>query len=167
MEKITKTPQQVASQMERWFFLYYKREKSTFKSDDVFTLFDLLSVEKQCEIISQINLPISEIPVLILLTERNDYILNTTTRFIKVSNSFCESIYYADFDYHKAYRSLQDGLRINIKRDGLFEEFGLMKKNGELIYWKIPTGRPGFGFWNITAKFEIIGRRYLITTSFD
>ena len=39
MEKIIKTPNQVAEQIERWFLRYYDKEKSAFDGSEIFTFF--------------------------------------------------------------------------------------------------------------------------------
>jgi hypothetical protein len=126
-----------------------------------------LYFEKQNELIRKVEFNKHEIPVLLLSLDNNEYILNTTERFIRIYDLNAESLYYSDFANHKGYKDFggeQQDLRkiVNVKSEGQLAEFGLEKKDGQIIYWSIPTGKPGFAFWNITNKFEIIGRRYFI-----
>jgi len=162
MEKITKTGNQIAEQMERWFLGYHMKEKSAFNGSEPFTFFNHLYFEKQNELIRHMLLNEREIPVLVLVLEKNEFIINTTERFIKTGDHEPESLYYSAFSHHKGYRSIavEDHTSVGIKTDGYFEPFGLARKDGTIIYWNIPTGQPGFAFWNVTKKFEIIGRRY-------
>jgi hypothetical protein len=148
-EKIVKTPKQVAAQLERQFLMYFKE-----KPFDVFSLF---SFEKHSGILNNILLEPFEIPVLVLKAADDNYIINTTLRFVRIGPMSHESVYYKDFRGHAAYKSMLHGAR-----SGYFEEFGLRKLDGELIYWSIPTGKPGYGFWYITNRCSIIGRRILI-----
>lgn len=108
-------------------------------------------------------------PVLLLSLGNNEYILNTTERFIRINDSGTESLFYSDLARHNGYKDYGGGRPdiskvVNIKSEGHLAEFGLRKKGGQIIYWSIPTGSPGFAFWNVTNKFEIIGRRYLISS---
>lgn len=80
MEKLIKTPAQVAVQMEGWFLRYYKKEKSAFNGTEVFTIFAHLYFEKQNELNRKVEFNKHEIPVLILSPGNNEYILNTTER---------------------------------------------------------------------------------------
>jgi hypothetical protein len=167
MEKIIKTPNQVAEQIERWFLRYYNKEKSAFNGSEIFTIFDHLYFEKQNVLIKKVEFNKHEIPALILSLSNNEYILMTTERFIRIYESGTESLFYSDFDGHIGFKAFGDrqlpiSKIVNVKTEGQLGEFGLKKKEGQIIYWSIPTGSPGFAFWNVTNKFEIIGRRYLI-----
>ncbi len=99
-----------------------------------------------------------EIPVLLLKIESELFILITTERFIKFENSVVEELDYKDFEWHSGYKIKN----IQMKKDGSIGQFGLKKIDGEIIYWKIPTGSSGYGFWNVTKKCELIGRKYEI-----
>jgi hypothetical protein len=167
MQKISKTPNQVAEQIERWFLMYHKSEKSSFNGSEPFTIFDHLYFEKQNELIRRVEFNKKEIPVLVLSLNKNEFIINTTERFIHIDSLGTTSLFYKDFDGNKGFKAFGPGQMdnrtiVNIKTEGKLAEFGLQKKDGEIIYWPIPTGKPGFAFWNITDKFEIIGRRYVI-----
>ena len=76
-------------------------------------------------------------------------------------------LFYKDFVHHTGYKSMAilsmetNAAVKSIKTDGYFQEFGLKIRSGEVIYWSIPSGKPGFAFWNVTKKCELIGRRYL------
>jgi hypothetical protein len=167
MQKISKTPNQIAEQIERWFLMYHKSEKSFFNGSEVFTIFDLLCFEKQNELIKRVELNKDEIPVLALTLNKNEFIISTTERFIHIDDLGTTSLFYSDFDGHSGFKAFGPGQMdnrtiVSIKTGGQLAEFGLRKKDGQVIYWSIPTGKPGFAFWNITDKFEIIGRRYVI-----
>jgi hypothetical protein len=56
----------------------------------------------------------------------------------------------------KRFRKVAD-----VKTEGLVKEFGIRKTDGTIIYWIIPTGISGFGFWNVTKRCELVGRKYL------
>jgi hypothetical protein len=81
-----------------------------------------------------------------------------------VGESEVESIFYSDFVAHKGYKSISvktNAAAKSIKTDGYFAEFGMKIRSGKILYWSIPSGRPGFAFWNIIKKCELIGRKYL------
>jgi hypothetical protein len=167
VQKISKTPNEVAGHIERWFLMYHKSEKSSFNGSEAFTLFDLLFFEKQNELIKRVTLSEKEIPVLVLTLNKNEFILNTTERFIHIDVFGTTSLYYKDFDGHNGFRAFGPGQMdnraiVSIKTEGKLAEFGLKKKDGEVVYWSVPTGKPGFAFWNITNKCEIVGRRFVI-----
>ncbi len=167
MEKIVKTPNQVAEQIERWFLMYFNKEKSSFNGSELFTIFDHLYFETQNELIRKVELDKFEIPVLVLSVSNNEYILITTERFIRIYDSGTESLFYSNFQCHRGFKSIaveqHNGRKlVGVKMEGHLAEFGLEKKDGQIVYWLIPTGSLGFAFWNLTNKFEIIGRRYLV-----
>jgi hypothetical protein len=163
VEKFPKTHDQVASQLEHWFLSHYGKEKSAFNGKEAFTIFNHLYFEEQNDLIRRMNLNRHEIPVLVLRLQNNEFIVNTTERFIRITEGDAESLYYSEFEGHSGFRSIAaKNASAGIKTDGYFAEFGVTKKDGQVIYWTIPTGVPGFAFWNITKKCEIIGRRYLI-----
>ena len=106
-----------------------------------------------------------EIPVLLLTVSKSEYIINTTERFIRIIKSKKEYINYVDFEWHKGYKSIRiktnSGKTVSVKSENYVAEFELQKRNGEVTVWNIPTGIAGFGFWNVTKKCELIGRKYL------
>ena len=162
-----KSPEQIKKQIEFWFFKYHEKLKEEFNGKEMFTLYKLLNNSLKSEIEEKVKLRNAEIPVLVLHKEESNYIINSTERFIQIENSKIETIDYKDFEQHKGFKSLianqtLSGKNISIKQDGEISEFGIRKINGEIIYWKIPTGNPGFAFWNVTKKCELIGRKYQI-----
>lgn len=166
-QKVSKTPVEVAAQIERWFLLYHKTEKTSFNGAEKFTIFDLLCPEKQKELIKNVELNNNEIPVLILLPGNNECTLSTTERFIHIDSTGTSSLYYSEFDGCNGFKAFGPGtmdnhMVVSIKKEGKLAEFGLKKKDGEIIYWFVPTGKPGFAFWNVVDKFRIIGRRFVI-----
>jgi hypothetical protein len=154
-EKIVKTPIQVAAQLQRQYLMFYN------KKEDEHNLFNLFSYAEHGEILNKVPLGPFEIPVLILTTCDDNYIVNTTTRFIRIGPSSCESVYYTDFKTHLTL-ILSQTFKKDVKPGGWFGEVRLEKINGELIYWDIPIGIPGGGFQYITNRCSIIGRRILI-----
>jgi hypothetical protein len=76
-------------------------------------------------------------------------------------------LFYTDFKGHIGYKTFAVGQpmsskKVSVKMEGYTAEFGLEKNDGQIIFWLIPTGEPGFAFWNVTAKCALIGRKYLI-----
>ena len=165
---IKKSTEEIKNQIEFWFFKYYGKTKSDFTGNEIFTLFELLDSGIQNKILKQLNFIKTEIPVLFLKISDSEFIINTTKKFIRIDNSTSEFLNYSDFQSHNGFKSIvaeteKNGKKIGIKTDGYVAEFGLRKRNGEIIFWNIPTGEPGFGFWNVTNKFQIIGRKYITT----
>jgi hypothetical protein len=165
--KVYRTPNELVAQIERWFLLYHKTEKASFNGAETFTIYDLLSSEKQNELIKGVELNMQEIPVLVLFLNSNECILNTTERFIYKEITGTSSLYYSEFDGPNGFKALGPGqmdnhMVVSIKKEGKLAEFGLKKKDGEVVYWPVPTGKPGFAFWNVTERFKIIARRFII-----
>ena len=106
MEKFIKTATQVAAQIEGWFLKYHNQEKAAFNGNEAFTIFSLLDPERQQTLTERMNLDKQEIPVLILISENNQFIINTTARFIRLMETATESLYYSDFNWHKGYQSI-------------------------------------------------------------
>jgi len=152
--------------MEHWFLHYYGKERAFFSGNEDFTLFDLVSEGLQRGILAQTGLAESEKPVFLLKCDNATFILNTTHRFIRIGGSGIESVLYSEFAQHSGYKSIRllsketTAAAKGIKTDGYFEEFGLRLRSGEVLYWSIPSGKPGFAFWNVTKKCELIGRKY-------
>lgn len=166
MEKlIEKSAEQIKKRIEFWFLNYFNKAKEDFNGSEIFTFFELIDKSLQDELKDRMILENIEFPVLILKVSDSEFIINTTQRFIRISNSANESIRYSEFEWHKGYKSFVVNKRKKIitKHDGYLSEFGLKKRDGEIIYWKIPTGVPGYGFWNVTKKCELIGRKFKIT----
>src|SRR5687767_13859837 len=133
MQKISKTPNQVAEQIERWFLMYHKSEKSSFNGSEPFTIFDHLYFEKQNELIRRVEFTKKEIPVLVLSLKKDEFILNTTERFIHIDNEGTTSLFYKDFDGNNGFKAFGPGqmdsrIIVNIKTEGKLAEFGLKKK---------------------------------------
>ena len=139
---------------------YYVKEKKEINGKEVFTLFDSIDDILSAELIKGMKLKVNEIPVLSLKISVSNYIINTTERFIFLADSNSKSIEYVNFDGHIGF-PLEIKTSINIKTEGFLSKFGMKMKTGEIVYINIPTGTPGFGFWNVTTKCELIGRKYL------
>ena len=161
-----KSPKEIKRQIEFWFLKYFGKEKEEFDGSELFTLFDLIDETFKNSLSLEMGLNKSELPVLALKVSDNEIIINTTERFIRLSNSVAEYLEYKDFEYHNGYESflatrLPSGKPISVKTDGYTSNFSLRKRDGEIVKWEIPTGSPGYGFWNVTKKCELIGRKYL------
>lgn len=164
MDKLEKTDKEIKDKIINWFLKHHNQSIESFNGLEEFTLFDKLSLvkQKQLHLISQGN----EIPVLVLQKDNNNIIVCTTRRFIYFENNTTQELKYSDFHNHAGYKSMSvpeySEPSINIKADGHISDFGLIRNDEQIIYWKIPTGKSGFSFWNITKKFDIIGRKYII-----
>jgi len=164
---IEKSNTQIKERIEFWFFKYFNKTKTDFNGNEIFTLFELLNAELQVDFKQQLNLDRNEIPVLILKVSESEFAINTTKKFIRIKANSTEIISYSEFEWHKGYKSISiintpTGKIANVKTEGLISDFGLRKRNGKIVYWKIPSGKPGFAFWNITKKCELIGRKFKI-----
>lgn len=161
-----KSPEKIKTQLEFWFFKYFNKDRKEFSGKEVFTLFDLVNDDLKNELIFKINLKSDEIPIFLLRIDKGNFIINTTERFLKVDETTIEEVHYCDFLRHEGYSdviSIRKNFReiVDVKTEGLIKEFGIMKVNGTILHWKIPTGIPGFAFWNVTKRCELIGRKYL------
>ena len=96
MERILKTPLQVKEQLERWFLLHTRRERTEFTGQESFTLFDLLPEERKLSLLATLKLAKHELPILILTIDVVACIINTTERFILVDENHTEFINYCD-----------------------------------------------------------------------
>ena len=161
---IEKSSEKVKDQMEIWFFEYFGKEKSEFNGTELFTLFDLIPESEKSEFTKKMELKKNEIPVLILKISKSEFIINSTHKFILLDSSKSEFIEYSEFEWHNGFKAFvtkrEDG--ISVKQNGNFADFKIRKTNGAIITRKIPTGESGFGFWNVTKKCELIGRKYKI-----
>lgn len=163
-EKNFKTKEQIKERIEFWFCKYYNKTKSQFNGSELFTFFDVIEKTIQENIILLIQLNENEIPILVLKT-KDSYIINTTERFIKTNKITSESIYYSNFKHHEGFEIMHQNkttfsLVKSVKTEGNFEAFGIKTQEDTTVYWTIPTGSPGFAFWNITKKCSLIGRKY-------
>ena len=161
-----KPAEEIKEKMEFWFFKYYKKALEDFDGTEAFTLFDLLEEKQKKELIARLNLRENELPVLILKISEEVVVVNTTERFIRMSESGNEPIEYTSFAWHDGYESilvekLPNGKHISVKTNGYLSKFKLRLRNKEIILWDIPTGSPGFAFWNVTKRCEWIGQKYL------
>ena len=164
MEKFIKTPDQIAALIQHWFLHYHGKDREFFSGSEDFTIFDLIPDGLQRGLLQRVNLDENERPVLLLKCDKTTFTLNTTHRFIRISESDLEFIFYADFISHEGYKSISVETKAAakaIKTDGYFAEFGIKIRSDEILYWSIPSGKPGFAFWNVTKKCELIGRKYL------
>jgi hypothetical protein len=162
MEKFFKTPEQISALMQHWFLSYHGEDRNFFTGSETFTFFDLIHEALQWALLQRACLDAHEKPVFLLNCGNAVFVLNTTHRFIRISKSDVESVFYTDFNGHDGFNSIMvKGAKKSIKTDGYFAEFGLATQSREIVHWLIPSGRPGFAFWNVTKKCTLIGRKYL------
>lgn len=162
---IEKSSEQIKDRIEFWFLKYFNKTKTDFNGNEIFTLFDLTDADLQTDLKKQLNLDRNEIPVLVLKISKLEFVINTTKKFVRIDPDSTESIDYSEFEWHNGYKSISvistpTGKVANVKTEGLNSDFGLRKRNGKIVYWKIPSGKPGIAFWNVTKKCELIGRKY-------
>lgn len=160
-----KTAENIKKQLEFWLLKYYCKEKDELSGKELFTIFDLISQKQKNEIIDLLKLRENELPVLYLKISEKKSIINTTERFIKLTDQGTEEIEYKNFQGHKGFdrfiiKKRLISRNITVKTNGYLSPFALKLKSGEIIEWEIPTGTAGFGFWNVTKKCELIGRKY-------
>ncbi|MBI1184102.1 hypothetical protein GC194_07515 [bacterium] len=146
---------------------YHKKELDEIHGTETFTLYDKIDPIHKHAISTKLNIIGDEIPVLVLFINSNEYIINSTHRFILLKGADISSIQYENFNSHAGFKNKLlgrdfKGNLIHIKTNGYFADFGISLKDGSMIYWQIPTGFSGFAFWNVTKKCELIGRKYLI-----
>jgi hypothetical protein len=164
MQTFQKTDKQIKAQIINWFLNYHRKSIDNFDGREEFTLFDKLSLDNQ-KVISTFSLP-KELPVLVLKKDDKNIVVCTTRRFVYLENDKTQEIKYSDFKRHVGFKFINltrhTGHYISVKTDGHISEFGVLKNDGQIVNLKIPTGHSGFAFWNITKKFEIIGRKYIM-----
>jgi glycosylphosphatidylinositol transamidase (GPIT) subunit GPI8 len=161
-----KSPEQIKDQLEFWFLKYFDKTKEEFNGKEKFTLFELIEENTKDKLVTQLGLMSNEIPVFILEVSKENYVIATTERFIKLEDSKLDEINYREFSGHNGYKEvtiIRKRFRkvADVKTEGLVKEFGIRKTDGTIIYWIIPTGISGFGFWNVTKRCELVGRKYL------
>lgn len=158
MEKFFKTPDQISALMQHWFLSYHGKDRDFFTGSETFTFFDLIPEGLQRALLQRASLDEREKPVFLLNCGNALFVLNTTHRFIRIAESDLDSVFYTDFEYHDGFNLIEVK---RIKTDGYLAEFGLATQSRKIVYWSIPSGRPGFAFWNVTKKCTLIGRKYL------
>jgi hypothetical protein len=164
--KLEKSANKIKEQLEFWLLKYYVKERSDLSGKELFTIFDLMDSELKANLTKNLNLRKDELPALSLKISEDSYIINTTERFIRLTKNQTNEIEYINFESHLGYGDFVVKKRfirkhVNVKTEGYYSDFVIKTKTGEKIEWRIPTGTPGFGFWNVTKKCELIGRKYL------
>lgn len=164
--KYIKTPEEIKMQMEYWFLQNGRANKSEFDGTEAFTLFDLLDDERKENILGRISLKPGELPVYLLTVTPSWFIVNTTERFIRIKEDDLSVIDYRLFQGHRGFHQMfgphtSKPLVKYIKTDGHFADFSLKMKSGAYVVWEMPTGEPGFRFWNVTFYCTLIGEKLL------
>lgn len=156
MEKFFKTPDQISALMEHWFLSYHGKDRDFFTGSETLTFFDLIHETLQWALLQRARLDDCEKPVFLLNCGNAVFVLNTTHRFMWISKSDLESVFYTDFNGHSGFNSIMvQGAKKSIKTDGYFADFGLITQSRAIVYWSIPSGSPGFAFWNITKNVSL------------
>lgn len=106
MDPIIRTPLQIREKIEGWLLRYENKSEDQFTGNEVFTLFSKLTPDQVQKITDRLILDKFEIPTLILFTQGDSFIVNTTQRFIHISGTNMEAINYADFDHHVGFVSI-------------------------------------------------------------
>jgi hypothetical protein len=167
MDKSTsKTSNEIKDRMYFWFLKYHSKTIDEFDGTEQFTLFDKIARDKKESYLEMLHLQPAELVVFILRVDNNEVIINTTIRFVRLHGKESESINYTDFEWHEGFKTIvaidsESGKRGNIKTNGYVSKFGLRKKDKQIVHWNIPTGSPGFAFWNVTKRCELVGRKYI------
>ena len=158
--KITMGHNQAALKIKQWYLFQYRLTENYIKGTEIFTLFDKMKRDKQDRITQKLHLNPFEIPVLILTICAGHYIINTSERFVKMTATKQESVYYEEFEGFVSYESLhfEKKKKKKPKSDApvTYIELGLKKISGEITFWKIPSGNTCYFFWNITRLAEQI-----------
>jgi hypothetical protein len=155
--KITMSHKQAALKIKHWYLFQYRVIEASIKGKEVFTLFDKIKPEKQDRIRQKLRLNPFEIPILMLTICANQYIINTSERFVKITPTKHESVYYEEFEGFTSYESLHFvKKKPKSGKTADFTELGLKKTTGEIVFWKIPSGNPCYFFWNITRLVQQI-----------
>jgi len=154
--KITMGHRQAAHQITQWYLFHYRVLEAYVEGAEIFTLFDKLKADDQDRIRNMLRLKPFENPVLIFTICEGQYIINTSERFVNITPVKKESVYYKDFDGFAYYESLHYVKKKRQKTDApvTYIELGLKKKNGAILFWKIPSDNSGFFFWNVTRLIE-------------
>lgn len=155
--KITMGHKQAALKIKQWYLFQYRVIEASVRGKEVFTLFDKMKPDKQDRIRQKLRLNPFEVPILILTICANQYIINTSERFVKITPTKHESVYYEEFDGFASYEALHFAKKKPKPGTSAdFTELGLKKTTGEIIFWKIPSGNTCYFFWNITRLVEQI-----------
>ena len=155
--KITMSHKQAALKIKHWYLFQYRVIEAAVKGKEAFTLFDKMKPEKQDRIRQKLRLNPFEIPILMLTICANQYIINTSERFVKITPTKHESVYYEEFDGFTSYESLHFAKKKpKSNKTAALTELGLKKTTGEIVFWKIPSGNTCYFFWNITRLVQQI-----------
>lgn len=156
--KITKSHNQAALEIKDSYLFQHRVNEVGVKGTEVFTLFDKMRPDKQDWIIQMLQLNPFEKPVLTLSYPEGQYIINTSQRFVKITPTKHESVYYEEFECFIGYERLRYEKKRKRKSAGTaaFIELGLVKKTGAILFWKIPLDNTGYFFWNVTRLTETI-----------
>lgn len=156
--------ERIKERLHFWFLKYHSKSVDEFDGTEQFTLFEKIAPDEKDLYLGMLNLQPEELVVFILRVDNNEVIINTTIRFVHLSDKESESINYTDFEWHDGFKTIaargENGKLVNIKTNGYVSKFEFRKKDGQIVHWSIPTGFAGFAFRNVTKRCELIGRKY-------
>lgn len=168
--RIEKSALKIKEQLEFWYLKYYNKEHHDFNGDEDFALFD--KVEGKGMFMNGIHLNLYELPVFLLRISEDDFIVNTTENFFYSSKGTVSCLPYEQFVSCVGFKEVEENtIFVNMTRDkvkelkktGFTQLFGFQCADEEIIYWEIPTGEAGFGFWNVVNRCALIGKKYIIS----
>ena len=155
--KITMSHNQAAWKIKEWYLFRHGVVEAGVKGTEVFTLFDKMSPDKQDLVIQKLHLNPFEKPVLIFAPDTGKYIINTSQRFVKITDAKHESVYYDEFQGFIYYEALHYEKEKRYKATPtVYIDLGLKKISGEILFWEVPQDNAGFFFWNVTRSTEDI-----------
>ena len=168
--RIEKSALKIKEQLEFWYLKYYHKAHHEFTGEEDFALFD--KVDGKGIYMKGIHLNVYELPIFLLRVREDEFIVNTTENFFHSINGEVECLPYAQFLSCLGFKDPDEELHFlravpypekNLKDSGFAQEFGFQCADDEVIYWEIPTGEAGFGFWNVVNRCALIGKKYIIS----
>ncbi|SFD31910.1 hypothetical protein SAMN05518672_1011604 [Chitinophaga sp. CF118] len=155
---------QAVEKIKVWYLTRLRVTERNVRGTEPFTLFYKMTQKKQEKITEKINLHPLEIPVLLFTIRAGEYIINTSERFVKITPTKHESVYYDEFESFIYYSPLRweeephksKEKKSQLAKPKLYIELGLKKTSKEIIIWKIPKGDDLHSFWNVTRSADTI-----------
>jgi len=159
--KIDKTPSQIKTQMEFWVLKSKTRIELT-KHHSMLNSFDLLDSKTKEDILKKTTLSNDELIVFVLKNKPQEYIINTTKRFLKITGQDTEELLYSEF---KTIGLNETGTLQNLKLLRVAPKYKncyLITKNENVIIWEVLYDSINC-FIQASKRCELIGRKYQTT----
>lgn len=158
--KILKTPLQIKTQMEFWVLKSKKVNHTKIKDHGLgFELFDLLDSNTKEYIDEKLSVQNDELIVFVLKNKTDEYIINTTKRFLKVTNQNIQEILYTEFKAVGLNNTASIQSQKLLKTHPEYQKCYLIKRNGNVIIWEILYKSINC-FIQASKRCELIGRKY-------